>query len=221
MFRVLKVLFVTSLILIMGVSSLDPTVVAADVKGSSLDKVTSHSEEVTARLIEIDEKYEVGEVLSKEDEKFVKAHTSQVAQGIQGEKNLFRPAAIFSGTKNLSRVGTTRDGKYQIRVGARLSSNQWNPLKIKYSGNVAGATVKGRANKVAVSMTHTAYGVLGDRSSFGKVYERNHHTSTTSAQRVELNDGATYSAVVTNFSFIARARGYFPNGVQVVAEVSY
>ncbi|WJV18632.1 hypothetical protein QU593_21335 [Rossellomorea marisflavi] len=185
MFR--KILFsgFLALILVVGFGLTNP-VSANEGEGIVLG-AELNTDEIQNKLIEIDEKYEVGDVLSEEDGEFVKKYAMKASQP-SGE---FTTQKIFSGTKKYNKSRTVSGLKATISGSCNI--NHWNVLNNKYDCSLKATSNKG---KVTTKVKHSAYGVLGNKT-VGKIYSK---TSKSGAGKLKSSLGASdnYAGVVTN-----------------------
>ncbi|MDT0150344.1 hypothetical protein Q9R38_27875 [Priestia aryabhattai] len=177
----------------------------------------SHAEEnvevdidpVTERIIEINEKYDIGEPFSDEDAKFILENTESVEQNEPGKMST--KVIIGSGKRNFD-VPKTFEG-LGVNIKGSLYANVNNPLNNRYSAQFTAKVTKGKSTKLVASLSHTAYGLLGDKK-VGKIYSRTMTQSGT--KTVSFSNGSHYSGAVTNFNMIVKGTAY-AKGNQVAA----
>lgn len=160
-------------------------------------------EEIKQRMLEIDAKYEVNEILSKSDSEFIIGYHDILSKLIGNQNQLSKRA--INKNASIKTVKKTVDG-----VTAQLSGS------IKHSGgttnmnNSFGGTlyfkILGGASKVkSVTGTiyHSGYGLLGSDGVIGKVYSgeiTETWTSAPFASKSFNNRTKNYSALIVLMS---------------------
>ncbi|WP_339998784.1 hypothetical protein [Priestia aryabhattai] len=200
-----KFLMTMSFLLIMtfAVVSALPTVSHAE------ENVEVDIDPVTERIIEINEKYDVGEPFSDEDAQFILENTESVEPSEPGKMST--KVIIGSGTRKFDKSKTFEG--LGVNIKGSLYANANNPLNNRYSADFTAKVTKGTSTKLVASLSHTAYGLLGEKK-VGKIYSRTITQSGT--KTVSFSNGSHYSGAVTNFNMIVKGTAY-AKGKQVAA----
>lgn len=173
------------------------TVFTFDLPKAEATTETLSEEEIYAKMVEINDKYEVGDVFSDEDSEFVMKYGNN--NGSFSNPENIAPYKIFNGTKTYS--GQKSSGGVKVYISGTCKINHWNVLK-----NVYDCTLYGRSNAgdVTVTLEHTAFGLIGEKK-IGKVYSRT-HKSAKNPRSVNLVNGNQYSAGVAYSLTVVKAR---------------
>ncbi|SMO86562.1 hypothetical protein [Melghirimyces algeriensis] len=153
---------------------------------------------VDAKMDEIDRKYKVGEMLSKEDAEFVKEHANGRSGGIGILKtNHFKRSGGISGLR-VSLRGSVTANHY-------LATNTWG---VNYTAKKTSGAKK--LKKIYMYGKHTAYGIIGS-GGIGKVYS---NTLDVTCKRSSCKNAQTdkYSASVAYAHTTANAKFYYSGG---------
>jgi len=146
--------------------------------------------EIAERLIEIDDKYGIGEPVSDEDAAFLMTYGTVPTQ--TKTRGLFDYEFYFNDTNYASSATVKVWGYCEVKLT--------NPLKNSYNCNGYGSSTVG---SVTFSVEHTGWGFLG-ASVLGKVYERT-FSSTKNKYASQDNVGDTYAAGVVVATTVLRA----------------
>lgn len=166
---------------------------------SSFDFMTNIEKE--AKMLEIDEKYEVGEILSDKDAEFIIKYAQEAEQEADPGTITINAKKNFNGSKYVSGM--------LVSVSGTCDVNVWNPLKNRYSCDVYGQTNKG---KVKAEYTHTAYGYLGKDKKVGKIFTKTHKTGYNTGLSI-LSASHSYVGFVVYAHGVAKATATYGNTI--------
>lgn len=172
--------------------------------------------EIAERFAEIDQKYEVGEILEKEDEQFIKEYgnveSSKSSNKIQS-LGVIQPLAGYTfygtGSNNNGTIKAATLGEYDLNKGT---------INHSYRINMSTKISQGSAEKIMNSYTHSAYGLAGSGGLL-KVYGKSDsRTCTGNSCSSEFYDA--YSGIVAYYTTVVHATIYYSGGQNFVIRIN-
>ncbi|MCC2252762.1 hypothetical protein JUJ52_22845 [Virgibacillus sp. AGTR] len=172
----------------------------------SSDKTSELSQsDIEQKLLEIDSKYDVGDMLSKEDSQFIEEYGSVPEQ--VGSIQLFR-------TKKIS--GSGKNGKHKASLSGSISASTGLTYG-KFSGNFTTKVTSSKTpSSIKNTLSHTAYGYNGGINVLHKVYNKTLSKTCKKKKSCNFNNGDRYSGAVAYHTTISKAFIKFSDGKDIV-----
>ncbi len=161
--------------------------------------LTSEQKEVVYEQIEeINNKYEIGEPFSKEDQAFIEKYVPLLNKPSKQSSDI---GLMYDDgdTADFYNYKTSSDGLVTAVI-AGICINEVNTMTMKHGYGADYTTsvqVDGREylNSITSEVTCTAYGLVGSDGQIGKVYD-DELTSSTSTYVLDFDEYENYTAVV-------------------------
>lgn len=165
---------------------------------------TVQQEKIDQQLIEIANKYDIGEKMSKKDEKFVKKHTNAVEQQQSEFSTMATKTRTIYGYKTNSYINGTLEGTVTVTHG--IYNNSFGANFLTYVG-------KGTPTKITNRLRHVAYGSIGEGGTYiAKVQDKTISNSCSGVKACRLNDSYSYVAFVAYSQTYPSSTVYYSGG---------